>query len=90
MFTASRLTPYFYSLGLFRLIEFLSGREYAAWALNNYAVSLYCDKRYEASIKALSLAIELNSDSAQYWANRGSSRYTIGEYTEAIDDLRPH
>jgi len=87
MFTANRLTPYFYSRGMFQLLWFACGREYSAWALNNYATKLFVDEQYEASIEAFTRAIELNSESAHYWAHRGASRYALGDHNKAIDDL---
>jgi tetratricopeptide (TPR) repeat protein len=87
MFTANQLTPYFYSRDMFGLLQMFCGKDYSAWALNNYATKLLVDEKYELSVDAFTRAIELNSESAHYWAHRGASRYALGDHVKAVDDL---
>ena len=87
MFTANRLTPFFYSRNMFRLIRLCCGRTYSAWALNNYATKLFIDEQYESASEAFGRAIELDGQSAHYWAHRGASKHSMGQHNAAIDDL---
>lgn len=87
MFTANRLTPFFYSHGMFQLIRFCCGRAYAAWALNNYATRLFIDEHYAQANEAFARAIELDERSAHYWAHRGASKHSMGQHDAAIQDL---
>lgn len=87
MFTANRLTPFFYSRGMFCIIQLCCGRAYSAWALNNYAIKLLVDAKYEPATVAFTRAIELDRKSAHYWAHCGASRYSMGQHDSAIEDL---
>ena len=87
MFTANRLTPFFYSRGMFRIIQLCCGRAYSAWALNNYATKLFIDAQYEPATEAFTRAIELDRKSAHYWAHCGASKHSIGQHNSAIEDL---
>ena len=87
LFTANRLTPFFYPRGMFRFVEFFCGRKCAAWGLNNYAAKLFIDEQYAPAVKAFTRAIELDNKSALYWAHRGASKYSLGHHNDAIQDL---
>ena len=86
-FIATRLTPGFYSRRLLWVLRIACGRQNLAWAINSYAVTLWIDGRYEDSIEAFSRSINLVSDSADYWGNRGGARYSRGDHKNAIGDL---
>jgi len=87
MSTANRLTPFFYSRGMFRIIHLCCGRAYSAWALNNYATKLFIDAKYETATVAFTRAIELDRRSAHYWAHCGASKHSMGQHDSAIEDL---
>ena len=72
---------------MIQLVRIACGRDYSAWALNNYATKLFVDEQYGAANEAFTQVIKLNDKSAHYWAHRGASRYSLGDYKNAISDL---
>lgn len=84
---AGRFAPFLFSRGMTWVLSLFCGRKYSAWALNNYAVKLFEAEQFSASITVCTRAIRLKDDCADYWALRGASRYSNGEFRYAIEDL---